>query len=203
MKGAPIVVLMTALAGCGNDGGGSCADVPACGGEIVPGRYRATCALYAGKMTWRECREGISIVASDITVSGTYTFNADKTFQADLTMSGSITQSIPASCPTLGGQRLSCAELGPAMSRPGTSVSCTGTDPCTCTSTVSGHEVGSGTYQASGTSLYRYLDDRAAPALTDYCATPTSLTLTRNNDVGDVTGPMDSTFRSVVVFVKE
>ena len=41
------------------------------------------------------------------------------------------------------------------------------------------------------------------PALSDYCATPTSLTLTRNNDVGDVTGPMDSTFRSVFVFAKE
>jgi hypothetical protein len=154
-------------------------------------------------MTWRECREGISIVASDITVSGSYTFNADKTFQADLTISGSITQRIPAGCPTLGGQRLPCPQLGPAMSRPGNTVSCTGTDTCTCTSTLSGQEVGSGTYESHGTSLYRYLDSRAAPMLQDYCATPTSLTLTRNNDVGDVTGPMDSTFRSVFVFAKE
>jgi hypothetical protein len=202
MKSALLMIaLVTTLAGCGGESGGSCADGPACGGEIAPGRYRATCVSLTGKMTWRQCAEGISILSSNLTTSGTYTFNADKTFQVDVTWSGSITQKIPAGC-SLDGPRLPCAQLGPAISRPGSSVSCTGTDACTCTTTVSDHETGSGLYQTTGTSLFRQLSG-SSPSLTDYCATPTTLTLTRDNDVGDVTGPMDSTFRTVRTFVKE
>jgi hypothetical protein len=47
------------------------------GGTIAAGRYRATCASLRGTMTWRQCPSGISILSSELTVGGTYTFNSD------------------------------------------------------------------------------------------------------------------------------
>jgi hypothetical protein len=189
----PAAILPLALAlfatvlSCGGGGeqGGTCLGGPACGGTIATGRYKITsfCAGNSGTMSVAGCAAGVRVDLTGISVSGTMTFNADKSYQTDTNTGGHFTETIPASCLSMQGVTISCAQLNesakndPAALDDFSSVVCSGTSACTCTFTLKpGHESTSGTYATSGTTL-TFSPTSGATDSGPYCATSTQLTL--------------------------
>lgn len=188
-----MALALAGLAGCGG-GDKSCVGGAACGGTIAPGRYKISsfCAAVSGTQMVQGCSAGISIDLSGISFTGTMTFNADKTYQTDTTGSGTFSETIPTQC-LGGGGSVDCSKLAEgALSDPDTAmtfsaITCSGTTACACIFTLKPqHEMASGTYSTSGTTL-TLTSAAGEPDSGGYCATPTQLTLT--SDMG-MTGMM-------------
>jgi hypothetical protein len=177
-----MVVALAALSmftSCG-DGDGACDSLAACGGEITPGRHRVSgSCMKLGRPVGnlRRCTPPVIVNSSGITVTGQYTFGADKSYQFETTASGTIVQSYPAACLVRGGGQLTCAQLEQALSffSPSDTASfamvrCTGRADCLCTFTLRPRTSrGSGTWATAGTGLTLRPDGALAPAL-PYCA---------------------------------
>jgi hypothetical protein len=96
-----------------------------------------------------------------LSVSGTVSFNADKSYTTTETTSGSVVVTLPASCLTVNGVTLTCAQAAQAIQAADastapmfSSVSCTGTSGCACTVTVAPTTSSdSGTWSQSGTQI--------------------------------------------------
>lgn len=157
-------VAMMALAGCGGSDGGSCGMVAACGGDVV-GEWTIvdTCLTASGGgAIFGDFCPTATIDASGIRASGMGSYRADMTFAGTVTLSGSVAFVLPASCLTMSGITLTCAQLDQAvkqamMDDPDPSIqsiSCAGSGSCRCTAQMTPQtSTGSGTYTTSGTTL--------------------------------------------------
>jgi hypothetical protein len=204
------LLMLSAMASCGG-GDGSCSGGAPCGGEVNPGRYRVAsfCSSITGTVKSDFCAAGITVQAGSFSASGTITFNADKTYQSDTTVGGSLVETIPAACLSQGGVQLTCAQLGQALQGPGSPSkgSCSGTSDCTCTLKFEPQPtMTTGTYATAGTTLTT-TPSGDSPSQSQYCATPTSLTLIA--DTRSMLGMMSPemaemvTGRSAMVLTKE
>jgi hypothetical protein len=97
-----------------------------------------------------------------VSASGTAAFNADKSYAVSETVSGTVIVHLPPSCLMASGITLTCAQLqqeieqADAASTPPSfaSVSCAGTNGCTCTMTFAPMVTNdSGTWSTSGTNI--------------------------------------------------
>jgi len=151
-----LAVVGLALFGCGGSVGEatpSCLAVHPCGGDLVgTWRFVAACTADTGTLTavaGAHC-PGTTVSSSDLTVSGSITFNADLTYVARGWKSGSNqTWTSPESC--LGG---SCAEHNFSISLDYggfSNESCSGSGGvCACDASGLGVITETGTYTASG-----------------------------------------------------
>ena len=157
-------VAMTVLAGCGGSDGGSCGMVAACGGDIVAEWTIVDSCLTAsgGGALFGDFCPTATVDAGGLRINGMASYRADMTFSGTATMSGSMAFVFPASCLTMSGITLTCAQLDQAvkqamMDDPDPSVqsiSCAGSGSCTCTAQMAPQtSTGSGTYTTSGSTL--------------------------------------------------
>jgi hypothetical protein len=142
-----LLVSMTAITGwsCGGgDGGHSCGAAQTCGGDVV-GTWKATSSCFAatpGAFSDQNCPT-LKVDVSNLTVSGTDTFNVDKTELSTVTLGGSMALTYPGSCLSSGGTAISCDQLtsnvaaglaDPTNNTPFSSVTCkAGGGGCVCT----------------------------------------------------------------------
>jgi hypothetical protein len=157
-------------AGGGGGGGGDCGSVQPCGGDVV-GTWDIVsgCVPLAdggaiGTVTINgQACSGVAAVSESINVQGTLTFDSNSGFTETVTQFGAtVTLSIPGSC----FPGTTCDQLGAVLAQDAgaslTSVTCTGTTTCLCTSIDNAIGSGgaistplseTGTYSISGSSL--------------------------------------------------
>jgi hypothetical protein len=158
------VALAFGLSSCGSGGGGTCGTVQPCGGDAT-GTWKISTACISGDSVSTELSQltqvcpSATATLSDLTVTGTITFNADATYAEMLTESGTVHATVPASCLAQGGLPLTCAQL-PALialasgMSGGPTVSCTGSSTCSCTARIPVMTTStSGTWSRAGTSI--------------------------------------------------
>ena len=111
---AVLVGLVSAAAslGCNGGGNGTCGKVQPCGGSVV-GTWKivSECSTAAGMDIMNSTCPGETVQANNTSASGNFVFNADMTYTETATISGSATVGIPASCLTMSGITLTCAQL--------------------------------------------------------------------------------------------
>jgi hypothetical protein len=148
---------------CDSDGSGNCGKVAACGGDIV-GEWSVvdTCLSFAGAPPTGDFCPTATIDAGGINVSGKVSYKADMTFSTMLTISGSMAMELPASCLTVEGITLTCAQVDQAVKQAFAadpdpsiqSISCAGMGSCRCTFVMAPQSsTSSGTYTTSGTTV--------------------------------------------------
>lgn len=171
------LALTPILAACGG-GSGSCGKVSPCGGNVV-GTYNVSAACFdeaALNMEIIADCPGASVKLSGFNVSGNSSFNADMTYSVNETIAVSASETIPASCLSMSGITLTCAQLDQAIQmllteNPGTyqSAHCSGSSSCTCTFTLAPQTTSeSGTYTTSGTTITT-TDSTGATSSSEYC----------------------------------
>jgi hypothetical protein len=129
---------------------------------------------------------GATIGATNFTISGSETFGADGTYTTSATVGGSVTVNFPASCLTVNGLTLTCAQLNQVFATmPDPSIksfNCVGSSGCACTVTPVDQVTNeSGTYTTTGAGLLTLTPTNGAPESDDYCVKGTSLTLSPHN----------------------
>ena len=135
-----------------------CGQVSACGGDLT-----GTWTITSGCLTSAGVKDaesgatgscsGLTVAVTNISVSGTVTFNADMTYTfASLQEQSTLTLNAPASCVGSG----SCSALASALESTGdvASATCSGTSGCSCTAMQTPQtETESGTYSVSGSTV--------------------------------------------------
>jgi hypothetical protein len=187
------IALAPMLSACGG-GNGSCGKVQPCGGSVVgnwtiSGECFNSASLNMDVMA--DC-PGATVNTSGVKVSGSATFDANGNYTVMETVSLSATETIPASCLSMNGLTLTCAQLDQLIKQSVASdptvfqsASCSGNSSCTCRFTLAPQTMNeSGTYTTSGTSLMLSGSSSAA----QYCAQGNELHLMTLN----MTMPMGS-----------
>jgi len=155
-----VAIGVTFLGCSSSSGGGSCTSSATCGGNIT-GTWNVTQACETASVTPSSglCAAE-TVQAGPVTISGTATFNSDMTYTIALNESVTETLSIPASCLTVAGTTLTCAELSETINGAegsdagGPEFSCsTAGSGCTCTIIDAEPISESGTYATSGSTL--------------------------------------------------
>ncbi len=192
------------LAGCGGSssgaGSGSCGEPSGCGGDVT-GSWKITssCLQLELSMDDMSCA-GITRKVSDVTVTGTATYNSDKTYQASLTVSALFEMNLPAACLTQQNVTLTCAQLqqslqGDAAANGFESVSCTGSSGCVCSLKLTPQTASSsGTYSTSGGTITQ-TETGGTPDDSSYCVQGSTLTLSA--------GSADPSISGSIVFTKQ
>ena len=191
------LLLVIGQAACGSHGAsGSCGMVQPCGGAVV-GTWKVSdeCQPGASSATSSSC--GVTIT-SRLTLSGTFTFNADLTYAESLLQSGAFTVSVPATCLSPRSAIATCADVqafyqGTVQSHPDRyrSVSCAGAGAgCECQiEVVPQSATSSGTYatgtMAGGPGTLRLTDSSGSSVGGDYCVSGNELHLLGDTPSGD------------------
>ena len=171
------VALMPIVSACGG-GGGSCAKVQPCGGDVL-GNWAISGACFnnaALNMDIGMSCPGASINITAFNLTGSARFNADLTYNTTGTATISLRETIPVSCLTAGSVALTCAELDQQLqediaANPGTTQTghCEGSNICTCTVTNGPQTISeTGTYATSGTTL-TFTDSAGSISSNGYC----------------------------------
>jgi hypothetical protein len=121
--------------------------------------------------------------------AGSFVFNADLTYSIDFTMTLSAAVNFPGSC--LSGA--TCADLDAAVRQQTSpliqSASCAGLTSCVCTFVETPvHITESGTYTASGSSLFTTSPGQTTPDELAYCVKDGAVTL--RDPIPDPTSPL-------------
>jgi hypothetical protein len=176
--------------GTGGGGPDLCANVTACGGDVV-GTWNVTgsCLTVSGDMDVSSFGLGCPTVTATgtLTVAGTWTANGDGTYSDNTTTTGTETLELPTTCLDVSGTHTTCSRISAPLSSVGfDSVDCVdnaATAGCTCTCTIDqagGLGVGpmypsaSGTYTVAGNTL----TITAGAQEYSYCVDGTTLTVT-------------------------
>ena len=167
---------------CGGDSG-SCPDMGNCGGDIV-GTWKIVTSCFDGLSqavssgTSGSCNQE-TIDASQISISGTMSYKADGTFMQSLKLAGNLKVLIPASCLTVQGITITCAQLNQAASSQASSsgkansglggpLTCSnaGGGACSCSEPLQGSSSNNaGTYSAKD----GVLTQTGSSSSNDYC----------------------------------
>ncbi|HLK91049.1 MAG TPA: arabinofuranosidase catalytic domain-containing protein [Polyangia bacterium] len=187
----------------GTGGSSSCKNVSACGGNVV-GTWTATSScldlssssldVTLAGLDPNSCKN-VAMTAS-LTVSGTWTANADGTYTDATMTTGNAQLQMPAGCLMLSGTTTTCDHLDSPLTGLGFStVDCqnaTSGGGCTCTATVqqaglpgvlSSAASGSGNYATSGSTL---TIDGSTPYA--YCVSGSQMTWTPQTTSPTTTG---------------
>jgi hypothetical protein len=114
------------------------------------------------------------VEAGSLVGSGTVAFNADQTYALSLTQTGTVKVKVPAACLTQSGITLTCDQAAQLLQASGgadsgiKSVTCTGTNGCSCTFGVSLTNPQSGTWTAANDTL-TFNATGGATAADGYC----------------------------------
>jgi hypothetical protein len=198
-----LAVLPLALAGCGGDDG-ACADFAACGGAVTGAwEIRSTCLTGSPDLGFSEQCRGATVDISGMQVRGSINLNADMSYVRTTMLGGSMSATLPASCLTVEGIALTCAQLQMALSRniaedpddsPFSSATCgaAGGGGCTCTlayKPITESDMGSYTVTGNVLSLReRGADDSET---FEYCASGNNLKL-KSSSMSGMMGSMGS-----------
>ena len=120
--------------------------------------YTATCSKVVMNFSTAGCPNA-EMEPGALAASGTVAFNADHTYSLSLTQTGTFKVNMPATCLMPGGPKLTCdqaaqrvqATLGADSGF--TSVTCAGTNGCSCTLGFSVTNDQSGTWSASAMTV--------------------------------------------------
>lgn len=179
---ASLVSVVALLAGCGSSdgGGGSCGKVSPCGGSLV-GTWTITssCESVSNFTFGAEC-PGATLDESQVTSSGTMTFNADMTVTSSLSVSGTRRFSLPLACGEAAAVG-SCDEYASLIvpAPPEATTTCpTVGSACNCTMVyaVPTTSSGAGTYSAAG-NLVTLISPAGDPVDFGYCVQGNTLHL--------------------------
>jgi hypothetical protein len=174
------LVALAAFAGCGGGSdGASCGNTAACGGDVV-GTWKITSSCVKADMTdfTADCPTA-TVSSSGLQITGTITYNADKTYTSMATISGKVAVTLPASCLSMGGVTVTCAQLQQLLNTdPSTPTTCTGSSSCTCTVTqMNQTSTENGTYTTTAAGLLtQTAAGNTTPDESDYCVKGTSMT---------------------------
>jgi hypothetical protein len=174
--------------GCGGGGNGPvgfnvggasmCGVVAPCGGNVV-GTWTASvgCVTSAGL---RQAESGItcsgfSLSVTNVSVSGTFTFNADMTYSfTGLSEQAMYQISAPVGC--VAGHSCASAATGIESTGEFDSASCTGVSTCTCSAVQTPIvDTESGTYTLSGTTFTTFPRNGLPTSTLPYCVEGTNL----------------------------
>jgi len=181
--GATCLAAMMVLSGCGDSGGGTCGNTPACGGDIVGAWTITSSCLSPGSPTSAAC-QGTNDVAN-IKLTGTITYNADMTYTANTMFSGSETVTLPLSCLTSSNSAATCDQLGELfMADPSSqTATCSGTTTCSCKIVFSNEtSMTTGTYSTTAAGVETDTPTVGDPSQSDYCVNGKTLTLSPHAD---------------------
>jgi len=175
------------------DGGTSCSNVSACGGDLVgTWTVTASCLKVTGNLdpslAGAACAS--APVTGDLEVNGTWTANADGTYSDKTRTSGTERFTLAASCLVISSTPVSCSGAGGLLTSLGyASVNCANRSDggCDCTATVD--QMGglgsvvpapsvTGNYTRSG-NQFTLTEDSGDTHYT-YCSSQNTLTLTPN-----------------------
>jgi hypothetical protein len=176
---------MMVLSGCGDSGGGTCGNTPACGGDVVGTWTITSSCLSPGSPTSAVC-QGTSDIAN-LKITGAITYNADLTYTTNSLLSGSETVSLPLSCLTSSNASATCDQLGQLFKDDPSnqSVTCSGTTICTCKIVVSNQtSMTMGTYSTTAAGVETDTPTVGQPSQSDYCVKGKTLTLSPHADAG-------------------
>jgi non-reducing end alpha-L-arabinofuranosidase len=185
----------------GTTGGPSCANVTACGGDVV-GSWTVTssCLKVTGNLDLSLFGAGCATapVSGDLAVTGTWTANADGTYTDQTTTTGTQQITLDASCLVISSTKVNCAGAAGLLSSVGyQSLTCLAAagGGCNCTATV--HQTGnlgvvspapstSGNHAVAGSVLS--LTGDSGNTAYGYCASGSTLTVTPQGTNPPVSG---------------
>jgi len=176
--------------GTGGAGTDLCANVTACGGDVV-GTWNVTgsCLAVSGDMDVSSFGLGCPTVTATgtLTVTGSWTANGDGTYADNTTTSGTETLELPTTCLDVSGTHTTCSRISAPLSSVGfATVDCVdnaATAGCTCTCTIDQagglgvspmYPSASGTYTTAGSTLTITAGEQEY----SYCVEGTTLTVT-------------------------
>jgi hypothetical protein len=179
---ASLCLSIALVASCGGgSGGGTCANAPACGGNIV-GTWKITssCVTIAiGSMDLMGC-PGETASLSGAAITGTVTYRADMTYTSADTITGTVIDDVPAACLASQGTTLSCAQLTQLLQSSGMAGQCANAagGGCRCTLPLdTTNPPTNGTYATTAAGVLTETDQGSTTAdMSDYCVSGTTLT---------------------------
>ena len=194
------VMAMGAIGACGGSGGGgggNCTSPASCGGNVV-GTWKVTssCLTASGVSSSADCPQGTASI-KNITAGGTVTYNSDMTYTAMRSLIADFDLTLPASCLTVQGITVTCAQLETAIASDPTSgfmsFSCASAGGgCDCSGKIGDDNLNeTGTF----TTAANVLTETAAggqPDPSDYCVQGNTLLILPHMDMsmamtGDLT----------------
>jgi hypothetical protein len=160
-----LIVVLGMVASCGGGSSGSggfglggatmCGQVQPCGGDLT-----GTWLFTTGCITSVGIKDaegtpscaGESIGVTQISVSGSITFNADMTYTASsLSQGATFSIGVPASC---NASNVPCSSLATALRSSGfQTATCTGSGSCSCSAMQTAAVSETGTYTVSGSTF--------------------------------------------------
>jgi hypothetical protein len=182
-----MAALLVAGVGCSSSsgGGGSCASVAGCGGNLV-GTWKITSSCSTGSMMTMNGSTcpGETLTPESSNEAGTITFNSDGTYSSSINESGTETVFFPASCVSMLGNGLTCAQVASQLNSAGgmagaglmETFSCTGSGSCTCNVNVTISGSATGTYTTSGASVTS-MPSGSTGGTVSYCVQGNTLTM--------------------------
>jgi hypothetical protein len=179
---------MTGSGGNGSGGSASCSSGTLCGGDVVgTWTVSTSCLSVTGQLDLSAIGAHCPAapITGSLTVSGTWTANADGTSKDDTTTLGQEQFSFSSACQSISSTPVTCEGMADTIKTLGyETVTCTGTSGCTCSATVkqkgdlgivSGSPSTSGNYMRDGNVLTVVGDSEAKYG---YCVSGSTLTLT-------------------------
>jgi len=187
--------------GTGGSGGAPCPDVTACGGDVVgTWTVMSSCLTMSGNLDLTPVNAGCTSapVTGQLTVSGSWSAQADGTYTDGTTTTGTEQFRLAPSCLVISSTPVSCTTAAGLLTSLGyASVDCTNAagGGCDCSATV--HQSGgmalvspapstSGNYTRSGNVLTMSGD--FADGHYSYCASADLITLTPQTTNGTISG---------------
>jgi len=188
--------------GAGTGGAGaSCSNVTACGGDLTgTWTVKSSCLKVSGNLDLSLFGAGCPLgpVTGDLTVTGTWTVNADGTYSDDTVTSGTEQITLGPSCLVISSTKVTCAGAGSLLTSLGyMSLTCTSAADggCNCTGTV--HQTGgiglvvpspstAGSTTRAGNVVT--VSGDSGDAHYDYCVSGNTLTMTPQSGNPTMTG---------------
>lgn len=206
------LILCSGCGGSSSDSAASCSNSAACGGDIT-GEWTVTSSCVSVSdvsMVNQQCPSATANAAG-LKVTGNVTYNADLTFTSTSTISGSTSVTLPASCLSVQGITVSCAQLTQAfmtLAQQGSSgfksASCSSAGSgCTCNVVLNDQTTSqSGTYSTTSDGVLTETPLNGAAGQSDYCVKGSTLTVSPSQSVNmGAMGQMGIT--GTVVFAKQ
>lgn len=182
--------------------GQTCTNVTACGGDVV-GTWNATssCITVSGNMDMTMLGLGCTQapITGTVSVTGSWTANADGTYTDNTTTSGNLKFQLEAACLNISGTVTTCDRIGDVIQgaagfNPAACTNAASGTGCDCTATVqqsgsfgapSPSPAAAGNYTVSGNSIT--LDTQAHT----FCVAGTTLTMSPTTTLYTTTGKVD------------
>ncbi|HXK21032.1 MAG TPA: hypothetical protein VNG33_24645 [Polyangiaceae bacterium] len=196
--------------GCGSTelGDETCTNAKACGGDVTGSwKVSSSCLTVNVMQMMNSSCPGATASVSGFKIDGTVSYGADLTYTSMLTVSGNVIVTEPASCLTVQGITLTCAQLQQAVQAnladggfsSGTCAEASG--GCSCTLVlIPDTTTESGTYTTSGAGVLTQTVAGGTPDTSDYCVSGSRLTVSPHASSGASSA---ATVTGTITFAKQ